>query len=101
MESGSQPHSDLRLRSYAPLLAGAREAHPGTEYDPKGYACWWQENVLNGMPMAEITTDFGSGAGRELDKKLCAAHSSAGLVINTFGPWRVQPESLRIAGASG
>jgi hypothetical protein len=51
--------------------------------------------------MAEISDDFGSGAGRELDRKLCAAHSSAALVVYTFGPWRKEPESLRIAGASG
>jgi hypothetical protein len=82
-------------------LAGAREAHPGVKYDEKGYACRWQENVLDGVPITAIGKDFGSGAGRELDKKLCAAHSSAALVVNTFGPWRAQPESLRIACVSG
>jgi hypothetical protein len=53
------------------------------------------------MPITAIAQDFGSGAGRELDGKLRAAHSSAALVINTFGRWRVQAESLRIAGVSG
>jgi hypothetical protein len=87
----SQSGNDLRLRSYAALLAGAQEAHPRAEYDQKGYACRWQDNVLSGIPFAEITNDFGAGAGRELDRKLCAAHSSAALVVNTFGPWRTQP----------
>lgn len=93
--------SELWLRSKAALLAGARDAHPGVTYDEEGYACQWQENVLVGVPIAAIAKDFGSGAGRELVKKLCAAHSSSALVINTFGPWRTQPESLRIAGISG
>jgi hypothetical protein len=97
----SQSDNDLRLRSYAALLAGAREAHPRAEYDQKGYACRWQDNVLSGIPFAEITNDFGAGAGRELDRKLCAAHSSAALVVNTFGPWRTEPEWLCIAGLSG
>lgn len=101
MDSLSQPSAGLRLRSYAALLAGAQEAHPRIRYDKQGYACQWRENVFDGVPHAEITSDFGAGAGRELDSKLCAAHSSAALVVNTFGPWRAQPESLSIAGASG
>ena len=101
MDSRSIAVTDLRRRSYAALVAGAREVHPRIEYDAKGYACQWQENVLDCMPITAIAQDFGSGAGRELDKKLCAAHSSAALVINTFGRWRTEPESLRIAGVSG
>ncbi len=101
MDSRSIPLTDLRRRSYAALVAGAREAHPEIEYDAKGYTCQWQENVLDGMPITAIADDFGSGAGRELDEKLCAAHSSAALVVNTFGRWRAEPESLRIAGVSG
>ena len=101
MDSRSIAVTDLRRRSYAALVAGAREVHPGIEYDAKGYACQWQENVLDCMPITAIAEDFGSGAGRELENKLCAAHSSTALVINTFGRWRTEPESLRIAGVSG
>jgi hypothetical protein len=53
------------------------------------------------MPLTAIAGDFGSGAGQELDEKLCAAHSSAALVVNTFGRWRAEAASLHIAGVSG
>lgn len=101
MDSACNSSTNLRLRSYAALLTGARETQPGVAYDQRGYVCQWQENILKGIPVDEITNDFGSGAGRELDRKLCAAHSSAALVVNTFGPWRAEPESLRIGGVSG
>ena len=91
-------------RFTAALVRSARGRRSGSasrdRVDAKGYACKWQENVVDGMPITVIADDFGSGAGRELDKKLCAAHSSAALVINTFGRWRTEPESLRIAGVS-
>jgi hypothetical protein len=96
-----EPQGRLRRRSYAALLAGAREVRPHAEYDQRGYAARWQDNVLDGLPVADITSDFGTGAGRELDGKLCAAHSSAALVVNAFGPWRTHPASLRIAGVTG
>lgn len=45
--------------------------------------------------------DLRSGAGQELGGKLRAAHSSAALAINCFGPWRLAPERLELAGHSG
>lgn len=67
MGSRSIALTDLRRRSYGALVARAREAHPGIEYDASGYACQWQENILNGMPITAIAEEFASGAGRELD----------------------------------
>ncbi len=78
----------LRDHSYAALLAGAREASPSVRYDQKGYAPQWEDNLLGCLPLADIARDLYAGAGRELDGKLCAAHSSAALVANTFGPRR-------------
>jgi hypothetical protein len=87
-------------RSYAALLAGAQRVSP-VPYDRKGYAPRWQDNLMNGLPLREIERDFKMGAGRELDAKLCAAHSSAALVVNTFGPWRTAPASLTFDGMRG
>ena len=56
---------------------------------------------MAGLPPDEIEQDFASGAGQELDEKFCAAHSSAALVVNTFGPWRTAAESLTFAGITG
>jgi hypothetical protein len=54
-----------------------------------------------GLPLTEIASDLNAGAGRELDSKICAAHSSAALVVNTFGPWRNRPEGMSLSGLNG
>jgi hypothetical protein len=76
------------------LLAGAREASRSVLHDERGYAPRWEHNLMDGLPMSAIESDLVSGAGCELDGKLRAAHSSAALAINTFGPWRTDPSSL-------
>lgn len=91
----------LRERSYAALLAGARAVSGSVGYDCRGYASRWQDNLMPGLPLAEIARDLGGGAGRELEGKLCAAHSSAALAVNAFGPWRIGPETLSLAGVTG
>ena len=91
----------LLERSYAALLAGGRKASPCVRHDKNGYAPRWEDNLMNGLPLIEIKRDLGKGAGRELDGKLCAAHSSAALVVNTFGPWLTVPASLPFAGITG
>ena len=87
--------------SYAALLEGAQRVSPSVRYR-KGYAPQWQDNLMNGLPLVpEIERDFKQGAGRELEEKLSAAHSSAALVVNTFGPWRTVPASLAFGGMTG
>jgi hypothetical protein len=86
--------------SYDALLAGAEKVSPGVHYERR-YAPAWKDNLMAGLPLIEIERDLGSGAGRELDGKLCAAHSSAALAVNSFGPWRTEPGSLTIGGMSG
>jgi hypothetical protein len=67
----------LAVRSYSALLAGAREAAPTVAYDERGYAPCWKENLAGGLPVSDIARDLAAGAGKELDGKLCPAHSSA------------------------
>jgi hypothetical protein len=93
--------NQLLKRSYATLLAGAREASPASLYDTRGYASDWRHNVLAGLPLPEIAGDLSFGVGHELDGKLGAAHSSAALAVNTFGIWRTDPSSFRLYGVSG
>jgi hypothetical protein len=56
--------------------------------------------------------DIGNGDGGEVKPrlrddgswqrpKLHSAYSSAGLALNVFGPWRLEPTSLTIAGCTG
>ncbi|MBL0158278.1 MAG: hypothetical protein IPP47_14420 [Bryobacterales bacterium] len=93
--------TSLRDRSYAALLAGAREASSSAHYDHRGYSARWQDNLMVGLPLDEIAGDLGAGAGCELDGKLCAAHSSAALVVNSFGHWRTDPSTLSLGGLTG
>lgn len=87
-------------RSYDALLAGAARVSPSVRYERR-YTTSWKDNLMTGLPLDEIERDLGSGAGHELDRKLCAAHSSAALAVNTFGPWRNAPRSLTVGGISG
>jgi hypothetical protein len=86
--------------SYDALLAGAARVSPLVRYERR-YATSWKDNLMPGLPLLEIERDLRSGAGRELDGKLCAAHSSAALAVNTFGAWRTAPDSLAFAPNSG
>jgi len=92
--------ADLINRCRLALLAGAR-AVSNTRYDERGYAEHYAQNLLPGLPLDLIARDFAQGAGRELDNKLRAAHSSAALVANAFGFWRAESAKLRIAGTTG
>jgi hypothetical protein len=90
---------NLPARARKALLTGTREAGPSVAYDERGYAARWQDNLMPGLPLTAIELDFNTGAGRELGSKLRAAHSSAALAVNTFGPWFMNPTSLNLAGA--
>jgi hypothetical protein len=91
----------LLQRSRAALLTGARSVSGSVGYDLRGYAPRWQDNLMPGLPLAEIERDLGAGAGRELDGKLRAAHSSAALAVNAFGPWRSDPGGVSLADLTG
>ena len=97
----SENSSKLRALACEVLHRGARAVSPHVAYNTNGYAPRWEDNLLPGLPLAEIRADLESGAGGELGGKLCAAHSSAALVVNTFGPFRMMPGGLRLAGAAG
>jgi hypothetical protein len=45
--------------------------------------------------------DFNNGDGRELESKFLAIHSSAALVVNTFGCFKSESRSLQLAGWTG
>jgi hypothetical protein len=82
------------------LLAGAVRVSTSVRYERR-YTTSWKDNLMPGLPLLEIEQDLRSGAGHELDGKLCAAHSSAALVVNTFGPWRTAPGSFTMEGIGG
>jgi len=92
---------NLRRRALAALRTGARDANQNASYDSAGYTNKWEHNVAPGLPLAAILGDMAEGAGRELDVKLRAAHSSATLAINTFGPYREDHGQLHVCQSTG
>jgi hypothetical protein len=95
----TQQRNELLLRSCKALLAGAQAASPSIVYVEHDRAPHWNDNLLvslRGQP--DIKKDLESGAGKELEGKFCSAHSSSALVVNTFGPWRTNPSSLKLLG---
>ncbi len=66
-----------------------------------------KDNLAPGIDFGDFRSDFDGADGGELvssggrPEKLCAAHSSAALAVNTFAPYCRSPESLTLAGRSG
>jgi hypothetical protein len=72
--------------------------------DLPGYTRHAFENLLPSLDDEEILADYEPGPGGELagdPPSFCAAHSSAALTANTFGPFRRAPHHLVVAGISG
>lgn len=68
----------------------------GAKLDDRGYALRPELNLIPGVRLVDVRNDFLQGSGNELDGKFCAAHSSSALAANSFGPWRIFPQSLRL-----
>jgi hypothetical protein len=69
--------------------------------DARGYAVRAELNLVPGVRMDDIRADFAQGSGNELEGKFCAPHSSSALAANTFGPWRLHPQSLSLLDNTG
>lgn len=86
--------ADLLDNSKRELAKSASLVNPDAIYDAKGYTREWKQNLMSDLPFRSIERDLHSGAGKELNGKLLAAHSSAALALNTFGTWRDDPAHL-------
>jgi hypothetical protein len=84
----------------AALGAALISTKPGLTLDPAGYARDPSENLIDGICLEDIETDFRQGNGNELGGKFRAAHSSSALAANNFAPFKLRPGSLRLAGVS-
>lgn len=69
--------------------------------DARGYVARPELNLLPGVRLEDFRADLERGSGDELAGKFCAAHSSAALAANTFGPWRRNPQALQLLGQTG
>lgn len=80
------------------LRDGLNKVNPAVSIDPKGYVTDWRDNLLPGSLSPELEQDFRRGKGNELDGKFRAAHSSAALAANAFGPFRTNQSTFTVPG---
>lgn len=76
----------------------------GLRTDRPDYLILPGQNLLPSLAGEEVLADLREGDGRELEgdpPAFAAVHSSAALVVNAFGPFRLHPERLRLAGMGG
>lgn len=89
---------DLRRRALAALRTaqGGRGAPDGA-----GYVADWRDLLLPGVEAQDFAADLDQGAGHELGGKFRAVHSSTGLAVNGFAPFRRRLADLILPGGDG
>lgn len=101
--------TDLRARAELAAMERLRLTRPEVRWReaPEGYLDDWRDNLIEGVTAADFEADLRRGAGNELTDrpdepaKFRAAYSSSALAVNTFAPFRRQPERLSLAGITG
>jgi hypothetical protein len=101
--------AELRRRAEGAAIERLRLARPAARFlaTAPGYLDDWQDNLIEGVTLADFEDDLRRGDDGELvdgptgPAKFRAAFSSCALAVNTFGPFRRQPEKLTLAGVTG
>jgi hypothetical protein len=75
--------------------------HPDTSLDPKGYVADFRDTLLPQVTLEDFEADLSSGDGNELETKFRAAHSSSGLAVNCFAPFRSRIADLAMPMGAG
>lgn len=88
-------------RAKAALGRALVNARPGVSLTSAGYVEHWLDNIALDCDPTWFKADLDQGAGRELEGKFRAAHSSSALAVNTFARFKTTPRDLAIAGFSG
>jgi hypothetical protein len=83
------------------LTFGLRRSAPGTDIDEKGYVTNINQNLVEGVCLADFEADLRQGDGNEMEGKFRAAHSSSALAVNTFAPFKANRAALSLPGGSG
>ena len=100
----AQGFATAALRRTAPL-APRRNTHPD-------HLVHWWDNLIEGVTRADCESDLDQGDGNEArdrksksgaisPAKFCAPYSSSALAVNSFGPFRHRPGSLRLDNRDG
>jgi len=100
-QQGAPDTGSPYVRARRALGAALLQSVPGVLLDNVGYVVELDRNLLPGITCGEIATEFGAGAGNELDGKMRAPWSSSALAVNSFTPWRRSLAQLFFAGLKG
>jgi hypothetical protein len=90
----------LAAAARAALRRGLEQTSPSVSVDAKGYVARPSDNLIQGVDLSDVESDFRQGDGNELESKFRAAHSSSALAANTFGPFKRYPAGLHLTIAS-
>lgn len=89
--------SNIKDRIHQAIGDSFCRQNPGISVE-KGYLQSFELNLLPNVDAEDIASAYRKGAGKELEKKARAIHSSSILVMNTFAPFRNHPKQLVIDG---
>jgi hypothetical protein len=73
----------------------------GKDIDAKGYVKRVKDNLSPGVTLEMFQDDLEGGSGNELEGKFKAVHSSSALAVNSFAPFKKNPNKLVLACKTG
>jgi hypothetical protein len=96
MERISLGKSPVRSRALVQLRAAFARQRPDILIDNNGYARDFRDTLLPLVTTDDFEADLQAGDGNELQTKFLAAHSSSGLAVNCFAPFRNRTADLTL-----
>lgn len=96
----TQPPS-ARRRALTALHAASARGRPDVPLDARGYTTDFHDTLLPLVEPVDFEADLSAGDGNELQTKFRAVHSSSGLAVNTFAPFRRRIADLALPGRTG
>lgn len=88
MARNTTAETRTRARACAALEDALARRRPDIAIDDKGYAADFRDTLLPLVATEDFEADLRAGDGKELETKFRAAHSSSGLAVNCFAPFR-------------
>lgn len=98
MKQDSIANNPIRSRALVGLRAALVRQRPDILIDDKGYAPDFRDTLLPLVATDDFEADLQAGDGNELQTKFRAAHSSSGLAVNCFAPFRNRTADLALPG---
>lgn len=78
----------IRSRAHSGLRNAFVHLRPDIAIDYKGYVADFRDTLLPLVETDDFAADLSAGDGNELQAKFRAVHSSSGLAVNCFAPFR-------------